>query len=86
MFASVFGFLAGLTFAQNKVDIDKEKAAVVAVNEEERDAYFDRDLARLEAIWIPEPTSKYEAEKNCSSDKGRWSMEDRSDCTTISSG
>ncbi|MCK4992120.1 MAG: nuclear transport factor 2 family protein [Bacteroidales bacterium] len=50
-------FLAG-TSCQEKIDIEKEKEAVIAVNEEERDAYFDRDLARLEAIWIQEPTSQ----------------------------
>lgn len=55
-------FIVPVMFAgqscQETIDIEKEKAAVIAVNEEERDAYLDRDLARLEAIWIQEPTSK----------------------------
>ena len=28
------------------------------MNEEERDAYFDQDISRLEAIWIQESTSR----------------------------
>ena len=52
-----FSLLAG-TSCQETIDIEKEKEAVITVNEEERDAYFDRDLARLEAIWIQEPTSQ----------------------------
>ncbi len=43
---------------QETIDIEKEKEAVIAVNEEERDSYLDRDLSRLEAVWIQEPTSK----------------------------
>ena len=43
---------------QETIDIEKEKVAVIAVNEEERDAYLDRDLSRLEATWIQEPSSR----------------------------
>jgi hypothetical protein len=54
--------LVSLLFAfqscQETIDIEKEKKAVIAVNEEERDAYFDRNLARLEAIWVQEATSQ----------------------------
>ena len=49
--------MAGV-YCQEKLDIEKEKQAVISVNEEERDAYFDRDLSRLEAIWIQEPNSR----------------------------
>jgi hypothetical protein len=41
-----------------KVDINKEEQAVIAVIEEERNAYFDRDLSRLEVIWVQDSTSK----------------------------
>jgi len=43
---------------QETIDIEDDKKAVIAVNEEERDAYFDRNLARLEAIWVQELTSQ----------------------------
>ena len=49
--------LAGAS-CQKEIDIEKEKEAVIAVNEEEKDAYFDRDITRLEAIWIQKPTSQ----------------------------
>ena len=39
-------------------DIEQEKQALISVNEEERDAYFARDLARLEAIWVQDSTSR----------------------------
>jgi hypothetical protein len=41
-----------------KVDIQKEQGAIIAVIEEERNAYFDRDISRLEAIWVQDSTSK----------------------------
>ena len=56
----IFLSLVAIVFAvscQERIYVEYEKKAVIAVNEEERDAYFDRDLARLEAIWIQEPTS-----------------------------
>ena len=43
---------------QMTTDIEKEKQALISVNEEERDAYFARDLARLEAIWVQDSTSR----------------------------
>jgi hypothetical protein len=43
---------------QEAIDIAEEEAAVITVNEEEQDAYFDRDLSRLEAVWVLEPTSR----------------------------
>ena len=53
----VLVFLAG-TSCQEKIDIEKEKEAIIAVNEEERNAFFDHDITRLEAIWVQEPTSQ----------------------------
>lgn len=46
------------TSCKEKIDIEKEKEAIIAVNEEERNAYFDHDTIRLGAIWVQEPTSK----------------------------
>ncbi len=43
---------------QKKIDIEKEKEAIIAVNEEELNAYFDHDTIRLGAIWVQKPTSK----------------------------
>lgn len=43
---------------QSQTAIELEKKALIAVNEKERNAYFDRDLAGLEAIWVQEPTSQ----------------------------
>ena len=40
------------------VDIEAAKEVILAVNEEERDAYFDKDISRLEKIWLQEPGSK----------------------------
>ena len=58
----LFLFFIPVLFAaqscQETIDIEDEKQAVIAVNEEERDAYFGRSLARLEAIWVQEPTSQ----------------------------
>ena len=49
--------LAG-TSCQERIDIEKEKEAIIAVNEEERTAFFDHEITRLEAIWVQEPTSQ----------------------------
>ncbi|KPK85086.1 MAG: hypothetical protein AMS27_08325 [Bacteroides sp. SM23_62_1] len=43
---------------QPQPDIEKEKENIIAVIEEERNAYFDRDISRLEAIWVQDSTSK----------------------------
>jgi hypothetical protein len=43
---------------QQALNVEKEKEVLIAVNEEERDAYFARDLGRLETIWKQEPASK----------------------------
>ncbi len=40
------------------VDVENEKEAIIAVIEEERAAFFDRDFSRVEATWIQEPTSR----------------------------
>ena len=53
----VFALFAGFS-CQNTLNTEAEKEALIAVNEEERDAYFDRDLSRLEAIWIQGPEAR----------------------------
>lgn len=50
--------LLAVQSCQVKIDLEDEKKALIAVSEEERDAYMDRSLDRLEAIWIQEPTSQ----------------------------
>ncbi len=42
---------------QEKIDIEKEKAAIIAVLEEETNAAYDRDFDRLAATWIQDETS-----------------------------
>ena len=49
--------LAG-TSCQEKIDIEKEKEAIKAVIEEEKNAYFDRDITRIGATWVQDPTSR----------------------------
>jgi hypothetical protein len=43
---------------QKTLDPEKEKEVLIALNEEERDAYFAHDLARLENVWKQLPTSR----------------------------
>lgn len=56
--SSVFIFTLLFNTCQVQVDIEKEKQAVIAVIEEERNAYFDRDISRLEVIWVQDSASK----------------------------
>jgi hypothetical protein len=53
---TVFTLLVLILFAgtscQNKIDAEKEKAAIIAVIEEETDAWYDRDYERLVACHI----------------------------------
>ena len=53
---------------QPPVDIKSAKEAILAVNEEERDAFFDKDITRLENVWLQEPGSKrmFASEKSLS--------------------
>lgn len=44
-------FYAG-TSCQQKIDVEKEKAAIIAVIEEETDAFYDRDYERLVACHV----------------------------------
>ena len=48
--------LAG-TSCQEKIDIEKEKAAIIAVIEEETNAYLARDLDRLAATYVQDETN-----------------------------
>ncbi|MCD6566258.1 MAG: hypothetical protein J7K53_09985 [Bacteroidales bacterium] len=50
---------------QQKIDIEKEKAAIIAVIEEETNAYFDRDFDRLAANYVQDETNiRIAAEKS----------------------
>jgi ketosteroid isomerase-like protein len=48
--------LAG-TSCEKKIDIEKEKAAIIAVIEEETDAFYDRDFERLAATHVQDETN-----------------------------
>jgi ketosteroid isomerase-like protein len=52
-----FSLLAGVC-CQDKSAIEKEKAAIKAVIEEEKAAYYEQDLSRLDDSWIQEPSSR----------------------------
>jgi len=41
---------------QEKIDIEKEKEAIIAVIEEETDGYLARDFDRLAATWVQDET------------------------------
>ena len=43
---------------QTQVDKEKERRTIIAVIEQERNAYFDRDISRLETVWVQDSTSK----------------------------
>ena len=45
------------TSCENNIDIEKEKAAIIAVIEEETDAFYDRDYARLAAAHVQDETN-----------------------------
>jgi len=49
-------FLAGSS-CQDKIDIEKEKAAIIAVIEEETEAFFDYDIDRLSATHVQDETN-----------------------------
>jgi len=45
------------TSCQEKIDIEKEKAAIIAVIEEETEAFFDNDIDRLSANHVQDETN-----------------------------
>jgi len=45
------------TSCQEKIDIKKEKAAIIAVIEEETEAFFDSDIDRLGALHVQDETN-----------------------------
>jgi len=49
----VFSIIA----CSGKMDIEKEMAAIQAVIEEEKDAFFAQDFNRMAATWVQEPSS-----------------------------
>jgi len=52
----VLVLLAG-TSCQEKINIEKEKAAIITVIEEETKAFFDSDIDRLSAIHVQDETN-----------------------------
>jgi hypothetical protein len=50
--------IAGSYTCQETIDIEKEKEAIIAIIEEERAAYMDRNFSRYEATWKQESTSR----------------------------
>ena len=52
-----FSLLAGVC-CQDKSGIEKEKKAIKAVIEEEKAAYYEQDLSRLDDSWIQESSSR----------------------------
>jgi hypothetical protein len=40
------------------VDVEQEKEAIMAVIEAEKDAYFERDITKVEAVWVQDSTSR----------------------------
>ncbi len=49
--------LLAITSCQEKIDIEKEKEAIIAVIEEETDAFFDSDIDRLGATHVQDETN-----------------------------
>ena len=52
-----FALLAGVC-CQDESGIEKEKKAIKAVIEEEKAAYYEQDLSRLDNSWIQEASSR----------------------------
>ena len=49
--------IAGNANCQETIDIEKEKAAIIAVIEEETDAFLDRDFNRLASKYVQDETN-----------------------------
>jgi len=45
------------TSCQEKIDIEKEEAAIIAVIEEDTEAFFDSDIERLSALHVQDDTN-----------------------------
>ena len=43
--------------SQTKVDVEKERAAIKAVLEEEKKGYFDKNFEMMAATWVQKPSS-----------------------------
>jgi len=54
----LFAFiLLAVTSCQKKIDIEKEKEAIKAVFEQEKDAFFKQDYVSMSNYWVNEPSS-----------------------------
>ncbi len=51
--------IAGSFSCQNKIDIEKEKKAIIAVLEEESESIVNQDYARWSETWLQDETAKY---------------------------
>ena len=56
--SSLLLFTCLFNACQPQVDIEAAKETIIAVNEEERDAFFAKDITRLSDVWVQEPGSK----------------------------
>ena len=43
---------------QEKVDVEKEKEAIKAVIEQEKDGYFEKDINKIESTWVQDATAR----------------------------
>ena len=49
--------IAGSVYCQEKIDIEEEKKAIIAVIEEETDAFIDKDFDRFAATYVQDETT-----------------------------
>lgn len=58
LLAAITVCLVGCISCQQEIDIEKEKEAIIAVIETERDAFYEGDLDRLEAAYYHDPVCR----------------------------
>ena len=55
----IFAAFIILTYScKEKVDIGKEKEAIKAVIEQEKDGYFEKDINKIESTWVQDATAR----------------------------
>lgn len=57
VFFSLTAILLAALACQEKTDTEKEKEAIIAVIEEEKDAFFSQDYSRMAETWVQDPVS-----------------------------
>ena len=53
----VLSLFTGSVYCQEEIDIEKEKAAIIAVVEEKTDAFVDKDFDRLSNTFTQDETN-----------------------------